>query len=258
MKWTAIPKILSVDVELLSDVVNYIGSNYFDIAFLHAMNRVAHIVEITGFAYEQHKPPTAAGWTGVRADTINRVEGYIKQYYRYDPILKELPERLSERSSLVRVVPKSSIEDTDYRSMYFENPNFQTEVVLATKQKVGWHFIKFYLEKADLKTTTAYRIGELGAVIYPLARRHAFDTDDSLREETRPKVLDRLIFRLGERFPMLTDRERQVCALTILGNSAQKIGETIKISPNTVITYRRRAYERLGVSSASNLMVELI
>jgi len=52
----------------------------------------------------------------------------------------------------------------------------------------------------------------------------------------------------------LSDRERQVCALIALGVTSEGIGLRLAIGLNTVLTYRKRAYARLGISSQNELM----
>jgi DNA-binding NarL/FixJ family response regulator len=52
----------------------------------------------------------------------------------------------------------------------------------------------------------------------------------------------------------LSDRERQVLALTAEGHSAQEIGERLILSPKTVETYRERAMQKLGLRRRADLV----
>jgi DNA-binding CsgD family transcriptional regulator len=51
----------------------------------------------------------------------------------------------------------------------------------------------------------------------------------------------------------LTARERDVCANILLGFSSEAIACELAISLNSVLTYRRRAYQRLGITSQNEL-----
>lgn len=258
MDWTSIPGRLTIDVEHIYDVTNYIGSNYYDIALIHVVNRVAPVVELTGYVCLPNRAPAVAGWTGTRADTTNRVEQYIQQYYFHDPVFSSLPIEKKLNSSFFAVLDYDSVENEMYRSIFFEKPKFGIELVFAIKEKSGWNLLKFYLEETEIETAILKQLAELASAIYPACKRHALNTDFSTTLETRPRTLDRLFFLLESRFPQLTERERQVCALTIIGNKTQKISETLGLSINTVITYRRRAYDKLAVSNAYSLVSELI
>lgn len=52
---------------------------------------------------------------------------------------------------------------------------------------------------------------------------------------------------LASRAPRLSLRERQVCARIAVGLTADGIGADLGVSPSTVVTLRKRAYEKLGV-----------
>jgi DNA-binding CsgD family transcriptional regulator len=56
----------------------------------------------------------------------------------------------------------------------------------------------------------------------------------------------------------LSDRENQVCSLILMGNSSESIALLLGISRNSVLTYRRRAYERLRITSQHELFVAVI
>lgn len=51
----------------------------------------------------------------------------------------------------------------------------------------------------------------------------------------------------------LTERERQVCFRILLGYSSEAIGLHLGVARSTVISHRKRAYERLGIVSQSEL-----
>jgi len=56
----------------------------------------------------------------------------------------------------------------------------------------------------------------------------------------------------------LTLRERQVCALQLLGANGSKIGAELGIAAESVKSYRKRAYLRLGVSCERELVLRFL
>ena len=64
--------------------------------------------------------------------------------------------------------------------------------------------------------------------------------------------------RLACLAPALTQRERQVCALSALGLTSEGISLKLDIGINTVLTYRKRAYRRLAISSLNELTLRLM
>ena len=86
----------------------------------------------------------------------------------------------------------------------------------------------------------------------------------SFRVQQPPKVLAPtdartvLLARLVRTFPLLTEREREITARSILGESAAEIGAALAIKPATVHTYRLRAYARYGFSRSSDFLTALL
>ena len=58
------------------------------------------------------------------------------------------------------------------------------------------------------------------------------------------RSIEKIEQRLGSIFYSLTGRERAVCARTMVGMTAEAIALELGISISSVLTYRRRAYER--------------
>lgn len=55
----------------------------------------------------------------------------------------------------------------------------------------------------------------------------------------------------------LTERERNVCALALAGVSIEGSAYELGIKKSSIITYRKRAYARLGISSLNELFLIL-
>lgn len=60
--------------------------------------------------------------------------------------------------------------------------------------------------------------------------------------------------RLGKAAPGLSKRERDVCAGVAAGLTSEGIALELGVGINTVLTYCKRAYARLGISSQNELM----
>lgn len=58
---------------------------------------------------------------------------------------------------------------------------------------------------------------------------------------------------LKEKAPQLSPREREVCARIAWGMSADGIAAELDIAPSTVVTLRKRAYQKLGIHSRLEL-----
>ena len=72
------------------------------------------------------------------------------------------------------------------------------------------------------------------------------ETDGSGEKVHVSSLVHNIISKAREPFDRLTKRERQVCERIVLGYTSVGIGLDLQIEPSSVITYRRRAYEKLG------------
>jgi DNA-binding CsgD family transcriptional regulator len=54
--------------------------------------------------------------------------------------------------------------------------------------------------------------------------------------------------------PNLTDRQQEVLALLVKGNTMREVAAILKITPRTVAFHKYRIMERLGVSSNAELI----
>ena len=66
-------------------------------------------------------------------------------------------------------------------------------------------------------------------------------------------AVDELERRFGKLFPALTLRERETCARAAVGMTAEGTALDLGIAVSSILTYRKRAYQRLGVTSAYEL-----
>lgn len=76
--------------------------------------------------------------------------------------------------------------------------------------------------------------------------------DDFLEALTSLKQIELLI---GLAHADLTGREAEVCARILYGISTAGIALDLKIGEETVMTYRKRAYQRLGIGSQRELLL---
>ena len=59
-------------------------------------------------------------------------------------------------------------------------------------------------------------------------------------------------------FCAITPRERLVCVGILTGHTSESIAMNLSISINSVLTYRKRLYEKLGISSQNELFARVI
>lgn len=96
-------------------------------------------------------------------------------------------------------------------------------------------------------------VAHLTDVIFPMVTRHVelAERSDSLEEMHSLAEVEATLAAMKAR---LTTRERQVLTRTICGLTARQIAEDLGIGEETVVCYRRRSYQKIGVFNTRDLL----
>jgi DNA-binding CsgD family transcriptional regulator len=183
------------------------------------------------------------------ATSDDRANFYSRKYHSLDPMLKLL-RRLSPSAPIsVCRIRVADIENAAYRRDCFESAFLDEKLCFVLPREGRWHVLNFYRAHGDTEPDMeTCRL--LAEIIMPLMRKHAALA--MLAAHHSPVLrIERL---LRDHFPNLTVREVAVCARTATGKTAREISDELGIAKSSVLTYRRRAYVRFNVSSASQLL----
>jgi DNA-binding CsgD family transcriptional regulator len=259
MAWKSIPASVRVDASHIVGLIDHLDDERFDEVLLGILQEKGPAAEVNGFLFAPRtRDPRPVSWCGRPAGTAQRVDRYARGYHRLDPTLHSLPRAGAPGATLVDELMADRIGDATYRQTCFEKPAFSRKISVAHADVGGeWTILNIYLGENGVGQDTIRRLAAFGSLAAPLVRRRGRMIGAAGRD-CDERVDQRVGKRLQCRFPMLTERERQVCALTMIGKTSGEIATTLGIKPATVITYRRRAYERLGVSSAASLLAEIL
>jgi DNA-binding CsgD family transcriptional regulator len=179
------------------------------------------------------------------------VDDYMRRYLPHDPVSDALPLLSSADSLLLRVTPED-IKQGGYRDRFFYDCDIVERVSLLQRTDAGWRCLNISRGSATgaCSDEELSRFVAIGQLLLPMVARHcgriavATPTRSSVPEVER---------RFAERRPELSNRERQVCARAAIGMSVEATALDLGIALTSVLTYRKRAYGRLSVSSPYEL-----
>jgi DNA-binding CsgD family transcriptional regulator len=249
-----------IDAPHVARLVDHIEDGGFDEALLSILQEKGPAAEVNGFFYgARNRGPRPVAWCGRPEGTALRVDSYARRYHRLDPTLHSLPKPGRSTLTLVDVLRRDSIGDATYRRTCFETPAFSQKISVAhVNASAEWAIINIYLGEDGANDETVHGLAAFATLIAPFLRRRDRSSGIAPSNDAWERPDERVGRKLRRRFPMLTERETRVCALTMIGKTSGEIATTLGIRPGTVITYRRRAYERLGISSAASLLPEIL
>lgn len=171
---------------------------------------------------------------------------YLKSYLRQDPVSDAY--RAAPRTSdvvLQRVRP-AHISSPEFRRRIFDDAGIVERVSVILRGADAWRGINVARHASDGLFTDQQIDALIGMAclalpMLPLSRDRQIGR--------LPLSVAQIEDRFASRFPELTLRERQVCARAAVGMSVEATALDLHVAKTSVLTYRRRAYQRLQVSS---------
>ncbi|MFT8246674.1 helix-turn-helix transcriptional regulator [Roseomonas sp. BN140053] len=245
-------------LKTVSAAITAIGQPDFDGRLLAALRGFVGAEHCSTFLFEREggiRCLGAASGDGSRR-AQRAADCYVAGYWREDPAFRRLREAsFAGRPGLGRV-QQDDIHNPAYRRDCYETPGVIDRVALYRDfgpRRVflsvfrGPHAGLFGPEDLDGLSLAAE---SLTAVI---ARHHRFRLRTEREATELPLTPDQVASWLESFCPGLSARERGVCAASVLGATAEEIAATLGLRASSVITYRKRAYAKLGVSSSTGL-----
>jgi len=171
---------------------------------------------------------------------------YTRWYLRRDPVGDAFDATPHHCDVALQRVRPSDIATPSFRRVFFDDAGIVERISVIQRGQDAWRGINIARHASDGRCSDE----EIGALIglaclvlpmLPLNRRR--------NAAAQSLTITELEERFGTRCARLTQRERQVCARAASGMSVAETALGLGIAKTSVLTYRQRAYQRLGVTS---------
>lgn len=247
-------RIIEGAVDLILDV----GKPSFSSAYANYLRRCANVTEfmVATFGREEGTKPTVLMKSGSSISLF-----YKEIFYKKDPN-RDLV-LANAQDGIAFCFP--SLSDPHYTRTYRQSIFHSSGIIdkFGTAYWIGdtCYYINYYRLDGESPFSSSDRaeLMEASELISHLIIRH-FDSQGALASVDTllsEKNLEQLVRGLSPESP-LTEREAQVCTLILMGCSSEAIALRLGIAVSSVITYRRRAYERLGIVSQNELFARVL
>ena len=137
-----------------------------------------------------------------------------------------------------------------YRKIFFEHAGIVDKVAIAVWVGSTCFYVNFYRTAAQgrFSNEEAGRLSSVAPVVGAMVARHC-------QEDVAADPLQKLqtLFAVSAPLANLTRREKDVCLRILSGYSSEAISADLGISRHSTLTYRKRAYDKLGISSQNEL-----
>jgi DNA-binding CsgD family transcriptional regulator len=175
---------------------------------------------------------------------------YRKWYLRLDPVCDAYRAAPACSDVVMQRIRPTDIASPGFRRRFFDDAGIVERISIIQRGADSWRAINVARHASDGCCSD----DELGSLIglaclvlpmLPLNRQR--------KSAPLPLTAAQLEERFAHRYGSLTLRERQVCARAAVGMSVEATALDLGIGRTSVLTYRQRAYQRLGVASPIEL-----
>jgi DNA-binding CsgD family transcriptional regulator len=234
----------------LAPMVLAIGQPSFPGALIAALRDVASVGHCMVFAFEEERLvrcPFGLGNIGI-GDELGAA--YAGHFYAGDPNRETILKQRSAQHPIVLSSFSRRMYAENYRKLFFEDSRIVDKIAAALWVDRTCFYVNFYrtVDQGKFAPSEAARLAGLAPALTAIVARHCQTEDVASPAEK----LERL-FATSGRFAALTVREKEVCLRILSGYGSEAISAQLGVSLHSTFTYRKRAYEKLGISSQNEL-----
>ena len=223
---------------------------------LKTLDTLGSISQCTVFAYESGDRPRTVSVADHRGGRFlhDVADRYARLFYTLDGNQKIVSATTAGVPGATLVLHRQTSEDIlheGYRLACYSQPNVSDRLALLVQPASGiWLSINLYRDRSagNFQPGEIERIEALAPLIGHAARHHY-----ALSGETHASIPQKMLATLRSLCPSLSKRELDVLRGVLAGCTAAEIADAMGIKPSSVVTYQKRAFQRLGISSQRQL-----
>lgn len=244
------PEPQATPTSALCRLIAALGQADFMDEFARQCAAIYRAKQVTAFFLEHGKVRCALAHRPSQPDLVEDLcRTYTRQFER-DPLLKahlDAPQEFIAAGLMTDDIP-----DAAYRERFFASADLAGKLALISRRRDRLLYVNIYFDDpaACMAANAAAPLDDTGRILAETVHKHDLLTGGDFRAGAARSRVETF---LRQRFPALSPREAQVCALIVCGYSAEAIALDLGCSVQTIVTFRRRAYAKMGLTSRSEL-----
>lgn len=223
---------------------------------LKTLGDVVPISQCTVFAYEFGERPRTLSVADHRGGHFLRdvADTYARFFYVLDGNRKIISEPKAKglgASVMLHLQGSEEIDHEAYRAACYSQPNVSDRLsLLLQPEKNVWLSVNLYRDRSNGNFTAA-EIAHIEQIAHILA--HAAKHHYAINAQHQTGISQLMLARVRGACAELSKRELDVLRGVLEGLTAAEIAEQMGVKASSVVTYQKRAYARLGISSQRQL-----
>ena len=239
----------------IPQLVGEVGTSNFTEALSKTIQSLLQCRQITVFAFNKVAQPRIVSlFAKERAEAVKSAALlYSRSHWHQDPSNIFRSQGMESGKSYAVVMANTDVKDQGFRHDCYTKPGVSHRLSIISQFRDECIKTSFHRTRAAGAFTedSVRDLLEHSDILTSLLVRHSETASAGPGGADEPEHYETI---LKARCPELTDRERQVCSLIAVGMSSEAIALTLDVSINTVLTFRRRAYARLRISTQNELL----
>jgi DNA-binding CsgD family transcriptional regulator len=242
-------------------LIETVGTPEFEFHLFHAAHEAIQCEHLSAFSIAPAALPRLLLAANHGAAPVARSAGsaYVGSHWNADPTNRLLAGAGALQTGVLVSLSGDEMRRLNYRRKCYSRADWEStgvnlihKISLIKSRDDEIIKINFYRHRAagPFATSELEKIADISDLLFAFLARHSPGGSRCDSESLRARF-ERC---LGRICAGITHRETQVCAAIAVGMSSAGIASALEISLNTVLTYRKRAYARLSISSQNELM----
>lgn len=175
---------------------------------------------------------------------------YSSHYLRQDPVADAYSAAPAVSDMVLLRVRPRDISSPGLRQRFYDDAGIIERISIIQRSASSWRGMNVARHHSDGEFSDSELTSLVGLASFVLPMLlHALGAQKPAQQLTVAQLED----RFATRYQSLTAREREVCARAALGMSVEATALDLSIAKTSVLTYRRRAYHKLQVTSPFEL-----
>ncbi len=242
----------------LERIIAGLGTSGFRVDLLASVNSVTTVDHAAVIRFDRASRAriiASATRDSVRINGKHVKDAYERRYYRSDPNQAAWKGSCSDQDLHFRRLRPKQLTDENYRFHCFETPGLIDRLSIIASTRSFLYCINFYrcADTGPFSESEAQAVLGYAPVLAALSVKHDQVACKNPVVPDRVARVSELVQRLSTIQKRLTQRELEITARILIGMTSEAIALDLGITSSSVITYRRRAYAKLGIASQSEL-----
>ncbi|QPF84515.1 helix-turn-helix transcriptional regulator [Bradyrhizobium genosp. L] len=229
-----------------------IGRDGFPQALIGALRRVAGVGHCMVFSFAG--PRSAACLLDIGNIPTGRDLGiaYAGHFHQADPNRDAVFEGQAQAAPILLPTFARRMYSDGYRKLFFDDSDIVDKFASAIWIDDTCFYVNFYQITAQGRFSREQiaRLTTVAPAVTAAVARH-FQRDTA--SDGDPMARLKNLFATAAPLAELTGREQEVCLGILTGLSSEAIAAELGIGLHSVLTYRRRAYDKLGICAQNEL-----